>query len=73
MANKESILIVTDVGASMYKQFSHKQDKTLLEIAINCTNMLIIQKMFNSKQTDIGLIRFGMNQSDDFPDGIEFF
>ena len=67
--SKEAVFIVIDVGSEMYKEFSHSEGKSRLQVAIDCSILMVSQKIFNSKLTYIGLIAFGTNDSDK----IEYF
>jgi len=63
--NKEAILILLDVGSSMLAKFSGQPEKSLLEVSVECLKQMLVQKIFNNKTHEVGLILFGSDEAED--------
>lgn len=65
MAGKEAIFIVLDVGYSMNEPYSGDPKKTRLQVCVDCIKLMLMQKLFNAKTHEIGLIVFGSHEAED--------
>lgn len=61
MANKEAYLLCIDIGSSMHKPNKQQPGQTRLLTALNCVKTMLMQKIFNTKNHELGLVLFGID------------
>lgn len=63
MANKEIVIMTVDTGYEMAKPYN--EDLTRLQVALECVNMTLQQKIFNNPNHEMGIALFGDDEAED--------